>query len=92
MKTLVLTDSELDTIMAGLGKLKKAVQDRIKYNERFRGLEESPKISMGGGNNLLLKAKANVRHRNHNEKRLKEIENLIVSINEQRSQSQDCVM
>lgn len=78
-RTIVLTDKEFDTIMAGLFKLKKAVKDRIKSNSRLRCLDDSPKIG-GGAKNVVNVALARIKHKEHQENRLVEIEQLIEKI------------
>lgn len=77
-RTIVLTDGEFDTIMAGLFKLKKAVKNRIKSNSRLRCLDDSQKI--GGAKNVVNVALTRIRHKEHQENRLVEIEQLIEKI------------
>lgn len=78
-RTIVLTDGEFDTIMAGLFKLKKAVKNRIKSNSRLRCLDDSQKIG-GGAKNVVNVALTRIRHKEHQENRLVEIEQLIEKI------------
>lgn len=71
---LDVTREELNTLCAGLGKLRKRIVDRIKSNSRFRNLDEH--------RDAKVKADAAVRHLNHNRARLVEVDALLNKLNE----------